>query len=185
MLIPGRTELGAGKHHFPLPSPSRNSKGNQFLSANLLALRKRPTLCFCGSIPLQGLPPSWCCRAPPTGDHQWQSELSLPLLPLSCGSTPSNTPLARSHASSTTSLAVCKQPRKGPQHSTVSPALGRGEDKVHTSLTVAPAVGWGQTLGLPAAPPTNTSYSGQHRGSALQFGGTVGATQNDKMEEFS
>ena len=43
----------------------------------------------------------------------------------------------------------------------MSPAPGRGEDKVHTSLTVAPVVGWGQTSGLTAAPPTNTSYSGQ------------------------
>ena len=41
----------------------------------------------------------------------------------------------------------------------MSPAPGRGEDKVHTSLTVAPAVGWEQTSGLTAAPPTNPSYS--------------------------
>ena len=40
-----------------------------------------------------------------------------------------------------------------------SPAPGRGEDKVHTSLTAAPVVGWGQTSGLTAASPTNTSYS--------------------------
>ena len=67
----------------------------------------------------------------------------------------------------------------------MSPAPGRGEDKVHTSLTVAPAVGWGQTSGLTAAPPTNTSYSGQHRASALQLGTTSGTTQNDEMEELS
>ena len=48
-------------------------------------------------------------------------------------------------SSSTTSLAVCKKPIKGPHHSTVSPAPGREEDEVHTSLTVVPAVGWGQT----------------------------------------
>ena len=70
------------KHHLPLPAPSRNPKGNQFPSLNLLALRKHPTLCFCGSIPPTGLPPFWCCRASPTGDHHQQSELSLPLLPL-------------------------------------------------------------------------------------------------------
>ena len=73
----------------------------------------------------------------------------------------------------------------GPHHSTVSPAPGRGEDKVHTSLTVATAVGWGQTSGRTAAPPTNTSYSRQHRGSALQFCATPGTIQNDKTEEFS
>ena len=67
----------------------------------------------------------------------------------------------------------------------MSPAPGRGEDKVHTSLTVAPEVGWGQTLGLTVALPNNTSYSEQHRRSALQFGATTGTTQNDKMEELS
>ena len=56
---------------------------------------------------------------------------------------------------------------------------------VHTSLTAAPVVGWGQTSGLTAALPTNKSFSGQHRGSALQLGATTGTTQNDKMEEFS
>ena len=40
----------------------------------------------------------------------------------------------------------------------MSPAPGRGEDKVHTSLTVAPAVGWGQTSGLIVArPPTQVT----------------------------
>ena len=57
---------------------------------------------------------------------------------------------------------------------------GRGEDEVHTSLTVKPAVSWRQTLGLTAALPTNTSFSGQDRGGALQFGATTGMTQNDK-----
>ena len=32
--------------------------------------------------------------------------------------------------------------RQGPHHSIVSPAPGRGKEKGHTSLTVAPAVGW-------------------------------------------
>ena len=45
----------------------------------------------------------------------------------------------------------------------MSPAPGRGEDKVHASLTVAPVVGCGQISGLTAAPPTNTIYSRQHR----------------------
>ena len=48
-------------------------------------------------------------------------------------------------------------------------------------MTVAPVVGWGQTSGLTVAPPTNTSYSRQHR-SALQFGATVRTTQNDKQK---
>ena len=66
----------------------------------------------------------------------------------------------------------------------MNPAPRRGEEKVHTSLTVAPAVDWGQTSGLTAAPPTNTSYSRQHRGSALQFPTTLGTIQNDETEEF-
>ena len=61
----------------------------------------------------------------------------------------------------------------------------REEDKVHTSLTVAPAVGWGQTAGLIVDLPTNTSYSRQHRGSTLQLGATPGTTHNDETEELS
>ena len=38
--------------------PSRNPKGNRFPSPNLLAPRKHPTLCFCGSLPPTGLPAS-------------------------------------------------------------------------------------------------------------------------------
>ena len=53
---------------------------------------------------------------------------------------------------------------------------------LHTGLTVAPEVGWGQTLGLTAALPTNTSFSGQHTGGDLQFGATPGTTQNDKWK---
>ena len=64
----------------------------------------------------------------------------------------------------------------------MSPAPGRGEDKVHTSLTVAPAVGWGQTSGLTVAPPTRTSSSRQHRGSALQFGANAGLPQKTKWK---
>ena len=62
-------------------------------------------------------------REPPT------AKLAKP--PLLCLCTlqihSSNTPLARSHQRSTTSLAVCKQPRQGPHHSTVSLALGEGK----------------------------------------------------------
>ena len=36
----------------------------------------------------------------------------------------------------------------------MNPTPRRGKEKAHTSLTVAPAVGWGQTSGLTAAPPT-------------------------------
>ena len=90
---------GTGKHHFPLPFPSRNFKGNQFPPPNLL-------------VPCKGLPPSQCCGAPPIGDHLQQSKLSLPLPPLcTLRIHPANTPLARSHQSSTTRLEVCKQPR--------------------------------------------------------------------------
>ena len=45
-------------------------------------------------------------------------------------------------------------------------------------------MGWGQTSGLTAAPPTNASYSKQHRGSALQSCTTPGTIQNDETEEF-
>ena len=47
---------GPGQRHLSLPPPSRNPKGNQFLSLNLLAQYKHPMLCFYGSIPLTGLP---------------------------------------------------------------------------------------------------------------------------------
>ena len=79
VVEPQTTELslagnkGARQRHLPSPAPSQNPKGNQFLSGNLLAPRKHPKLCFCGSIPLMGLPPSRCYRAPPKGDHPWQS----------------------------------------------------------------------------------------------------------------
>ena len=49
---------GAGKRHLPLPSPSRNPKGKQFLSLNMLVPCKHLTLCFCGSIVPKGLPAS-------------------------------------------------------------------------------------------------------------------------------
>ena len=78
----------------------------------------------------------------------------------------------------------CASSPDGPRHPTVNPTPRRGEDKAHTSLTVAPAVGWGQTSGLTVAPPTNASYSRQHRGSALQFCTTPGTIQNDETEEF-
>ena len=59
---------GARQRHLPRPSPSPNPKGNQFLSGNFLAPHKHPMLCFCGSIPLEGLTPSRCRRAPPKAD---------------------------------------------------------------------------------------------------------------------
>ena len=65
VVEPRRTELslagnkGAHQRHLSHPFPSQNPKGNQFLSGNLLAPRKHPTLCFCGSIPpVAGLTPS-------------------------------------------------------------------------------------------------------------------------------
>ena len=66
----------------------------------------------------------------------------------------------------------------------MNPTPRRGEEKAHTSLTVAPAVGWGQTSGLTAALPTKASYSRQHRRSAPQSHTTPGTIQNDEMEEF-
>ena len=42
----------------------------------------------------------------------------------------------------------CASSPDGPCYPTVNPAPRRGEEKVHTSLTVAPAVGWGQTSDL-------------------------------------
>ena len=88
VVEPRMTELslagnkGAHQSHLPRPSPSQNPKGNRFLPENLLAPGKHPKLCFCGSIPLAGLTPSRCCRAPPKADLLRKSELSLPLLPL-------------------------------------------------------------------------------------------------------
>ena len=66
----------------------------------------------------------------------------------------------------------------------MNPTPRRGEEKAHTSLTVAPAVGWGQTLGLTVALSTNASYLRQHRGSALQVCTTPGTIQNNETEEF-
>ena len=88
VVEPRTTELslagnkGARQRHLSHPSPSQNPKGNQFLPGNLLALRKHPTLCFCGATPpAAGLTPSRCNRTPPEVDHLRRSELSLPLLP--------------------------------------------------------------------------------------------------------
>ena len=47
---------------------------------------------------------------------------------------------------------------------------------------MAPALGWEQTSGLTAAPPTNASYSRQHRVSVLQFPTTAETIQNDETE---
>ena len=88
VVEPRTTELslvgnkGARQHHLPHPSRSQNPKGNRFLTGNLVAPRKHPTLFFCGSIRLAGLTPSRCCRGPPKADLQRKSELSLPFLPL-------------------------------------------------------------------------------------------------------
>ena len=115
VVEPQMTELtlagnkGARQHHLPRPChlphpyPSQNPKGNQFLPGNLLAPGKHPMLCFCGSIPPEGLTPSWCHRAPPEADLRRKSKLSLPLPPL-C----TNPPQLIRQILSTTSLAVCK-----------------------------------------------------------------------------
>ena len=74
VIEPQETDLssagnkGAGQRHLPLPSPSQNSKQNQFLSLNLLTPRKHPMLCFCGSTPPMGLPPSRGHKAPLKAD---------------------------------------------------------------------------------------------------------------------
>ena len=156
MLSPRKTQLsllgnkGASQCDLPRPSSSQNPKGNQFLPGNLLALRKHPTLCFCtANPPAAGLTPSRCHRAPPEVDHLRRSKLSLPLLP------PCNLPTHPSlYARSPASQAwQCASSPDGPHHPTVNPALRRGEEKANTSLTVAPAVGWGQTSGLTVAHP--------------------------------
>ena len=158
VVEPWSTELslagnkGARQHHLPSPSPSQNPKGNQFLPGNLLAPRKHPTLCFCGSIPpAAGLTPSWCHRAPPKADHGRISELSLPLPPLS------NPPRYYTRSPAPQAWQCASSPN-GPCHPTVNPTPRRGEEKVHTGLTVDPVVGWGQTSGLTVASPNNTSY---------------------------
>ena len=75
VVEPQMTELslagnkGTLQRHLPHPPPSQNPKGKQFLSGNLLAPRKHPMLCFCGSTPSAGLTPSWCHRAPAEADH--------------------------------------------------------------------------------------------------------------------
>ena len=147
----------------------------------MLAACKHPSLCFCGSIPpAAGLTPSRCLRAPPEADLRRKSELSLPLPPL-C-----NSPIHPSYYSRSPAPQAwqCASSPDGPHHPTVNPAPRRGEEKAHTSLIVAPAVGWGLTSGLTATLPTNTSYSRQHRGSAPQSRTTPGTIQNDEMEEF-
>ena len=78
----------------------------------------------------------------------------------------------------------CASSPDGGHTTPVIPAPGRGEDKVHTSLTAAPAVGWGQTSGLTAALPTNTTYSRQHRGSALHFGANAGLPKMTKWKNL-
>ena len=138
-------------------------------------------LCFCGSIPPAGLTPSRCRRAPPKADLQRKSKLSRPFHPCApCRSTPANTPDPQHHKPG----SVCASSPDGPCHSTVNPTPRRGEEKAHTSLTVAPVVGWGQTSGLTVAPPTNASYSRQHRGSAPQSPTTPGTILNDETDEF-
>ena len=172
---------GAGKHHLPLPSPSQNSTGNQFPSLNLLALHKTPNTVLLwihpsyGSASLLVLQGPSCRVPPPAKGVKPAPPASVHLTdpPMLIHQIPSK----QHHKPGSEQVA-----RQGAPHSTMSPAPGRGEDKVHTSLTVAPVVGLGLTSDLTAAPPT--SYSGQHRGNALQFGTTTGTTQNDKTEEF-
>ena len=191
MLSPWTAELslagnkGASQRHPPHPSPSQNPKGNQFLPGNLPAPPKHPKLCFCGATPLAaGLTPSHCHRAPPEVDPRRRSELSLPLLPLcTLLPTPANTPDPQHHKPAPQAWQCASSP-DGPRHPTVNPAPRRGEEKAHTSLTVAPVVGWGQTSSLTAAPPTNSSDPPQHRGSVLQVRTTPGTIQNDQTEEF-
>ena len=92
--------------HLPRPSPCQKPKGNQFLPGNLLALHKHPTLCFCGSIPLAGLTPSQCCRAPPEAELRRKSKLSLPLPPpCTLPNHPANTPDSQHHKPGTVQAA--------------------------------------------------------------------------------
>ena len=76
----------------------------------------------------------------------------------------------------------CGSSPDGPRHPTVNPTTRRGEEKAHTSLTVASAVGWAQTSGLTVALPTNASYSRQHRGSARSPAPLQGLTKMTKQK---
>ena len=152
-MLDDRAQLGGEQRHSPTPSPSLipqpKYQKEPVPAGNLLAPCKHPTLCFCGSIPPVGLTPSPCPRAPPEVDLQRKSELSLPLPPL-CTLPIHPSQYARSPAPQ---AWQCASSPDGPGHPTVNPAHRRGEEKAHTRLTVAPAVGWGQTSGWTAARP--------------------------------
>ena len=51
--------------HPPAEIPKGTGSGME-----LAGTHKYPALCFCGSIPPTGLPPSRCRRAPPAGDQR-------------------------------------------------------------------------------------------------------------------
>ena len=142
-------------------TPGKIPKGISSHHRIRLQPHKHPTLCFCGSIPpmvcllpvLQG--PSH--RGPPTAKQD------KPSPPTPVHLVDPDPPCLMCHILSKQhqkpgSVQVA-QTGATPLHSESCP--GRGEDKVHTSLTVAPVVGWGQTSGVTAAPPTNTSYYGE------------------------
>ena len=86
---PGGRGVGGEQRHWQVPKPSpmpQRKFQREPVPVNKLACTVQTPntvlLCFCGSIPLMGLPPSWCFRAPPARNHPWQSKLSPPLLPL-------------------------------------------------------------------------------------------------------
>ena len=109
----------------------------------------------------------------------WPRQEFLPLLPGSRGRSSPSGPawslLAR-HAPFPHS-PVDLTPQAGPwpepiQSGATSLAVWRGERKIitHASLIVAPAAGWGQTLGLIAGPAHQQNLlRGQQRENTLQF----------------
>ena len=179
----------------PSPIPQPKSQREPVPARELVCALQIPNSVLLRIHPSgESLTPSQCRRAPPEAHHRRISELNLPLLPL-C-----TLPIHPSYCARCPAPQAwqCASSPDWPCHPTVNPAPRRREEKVHTSLTVVPAVGWGQTSGtdcgpsgglgetsgLTAAPPTTTSYSRQHRGSALQFCTTPGTIQNDETEEF-
>ena len=165
LLSPGRQSSarrgnkGAGKCHLPLPSPAEIPKGTSSLHRTCLhhtnaqqcvsvypSLRQvcRASLLVLQGPSYRGLPMAKRAKpAPPTPVH-----LADP--PQLIGQIPSK----QHHKPGSLQVA---QTGPTPLHSESCP-WERGRQGTHQS-DCAPAVVWGQTSGLTAAPPTNTSYS--------------------------
>ena len=126
---------------------------------------------------LRGSDSLWCCRAPAESDLRRKSELSLPLPPLS------NPPRYYTRSPAPQAWQCASSPN-GPCHPTVNSAPRRGEDKAHTSLTVAPRGGLGADIRSDYGPAHQSKLFKTAQGSAPQFPITPETIQNDQMEEF-